>query len=264
VSVPPSSAIVATPPATVLDLTSPSGAAGTVADASAAGAAGAGASAGATGSTGAFGSLGQGGTVGASTNSVANAYAIATANANSVANAYANANATTNINGMSAAATPTDAAGSAADASAANTSGIGSTPAGDSIVDNIMSGPLPGPSAEPLVSTDEHISVTVARTSGAPLAGVVTVLVPRSVIDTALEFRFPLPTQLSGAVAHYDATQDVRVTRMNGKPLPTWLKFRAATGTFVATGMPMHALPTDVLLRAGNESWVVVINEKND
>jgi hypothetical protein len=128
----------------------------------------------------------------------------------------------------------------------------------------MMNGPLPGLSTDPLVSADEHISVSVTRTSGAPLAGVVTVAVPRSVIDTAVEFRFPLPTASSGAPARYDSTQDVRVTLMNGKPMPSWLKFRASTGMFQASGMPMHALPLQIVVHTSKESWAVVINERND
>jgi hypothetical protein len=54
------------------------------------------------------------------------------------------------------------------------------------------------------------------------------------------------------------------VTTTTGKPLPSWLKFRSSRGTFVATSMPMHALPIEVMVRTPAESWIVVISQKND
>ena len=259
---------VSTPPAEVLDLSSQGGTSATSGLASS-GAAGSSDAAGATaglpstsaqssastagsaalsGAIGASNMPGAGGTTGALNLNGSSASSAAGANA-----ASGGPNATASVAGANA--VPSDSA-TAPDAT---------TPSGAAAVDSMMAGPLPGlDSTEPATSVNQNISVTVSRTAAQTIAGVVTVLVPQSVIDNAVEFRFPLPTQLSGAVAKYDATQDVRVTTTTGKPLPSWLKFRASRGTFVATSMPMHALPMEVMVRTPTESWIVVISQKND
>lgn len=135
---------------------------------------------------------------------------------------------------------------------------------GSNVVDNIMSGPLPGASStSSLVSTDERITVSfVQAAANEPLSGLITVSVPRSVIDTAIEFRFPLPQELLAKLR--STNREARVTLMNGKPLPRWLTFRPSTGVFVVNDMPMRGLPLEVLVRSGAGNWAVMIEDKND
>jgi hypothetical protein len=157
-----------------------------------------------------------------------------------------------------AASGPTATVGSNMAESVDNTS-----PSGSSTVDNIMSGILPGASTSPLVSTDDRISVSIVQAAAnAPLSGLITVSVPRSVIDTAIEFRFPLPPQLMAKL--HSSNQEAKVTLMNGKPLPRWLTFRPSAGVFVANSMPMRGLPLEVMVHTGTGNWAVLMSEKND
>ena len=160
--------------------------------------------------------------------------------------------------GSNAASGPPAAAGSDMAESVDNT-----TPSGSSTVDNVMSGVLPGAATSPLVSTDDRITVSIVQAAAnAPLSGLITVSVPRSVIDTAIEFRFPLPQQLMAKL--HSSNQEARVTLMNGKPLPRWLTFRPSVGVFVAKDMPMRGLPLEVMVHMGTGNWAVLMSEKND
>ena len=143
-------------------------------------------------------------------------------------------------------------------------SGANSTPSGSNVVDNLMSRPLPGASStSSLVNPDQRITVSVVQAAAnSPLIGLITVSIPRSVVDTAVEFRFPLPEQLLAKL--HSTHSEARATLMNGKPLPRWLTFRPSTGLFVANSMPVDALPLEVLVRSGAGNWAVLIQERGD
>jgi hypothetical protein len=176
-------------------------------------------------------------------------------NAASGANAAAGSNA---ADGSNAASGTNGADGSTAGGSASN-----ATPSGSNVVDNATGGSMPGASTSPLVSADERITVAIVQnTANSSLSGMISVSVPRSVINTAVEFRFRLPTQVLAGLN--STNQVVKVTLMNGKPLPKWLTFQPSSGLFVANGMPMHGLPLEVVVRTGAGNWAVMIAEKND
>jgi hypothetical protein len=160
--------------------------------------------------------------------------------------------------GSRAAAGSGTAAGSDGGDSGANT-----TPSGSSLVDHVMSGPLPGASSSSLVNPDQRITVSMVQPAAAsPLTGLISVSIPRSVVETAIEFRFPLPEQLLAKL--HSTHSEARATLMNGKPLPRWLTFRPSTGLFVANSMPVDALPLEVLVRSGAGNWAVLIQERGD
>jgi hypothetical protein len=126
-----------------------------------------------------------------------------------------------------------------------------------------MSGPLPGASSSSLVNPDQRITVSMVQPAAAsPLTGLISVSIPRSVVETAIEFRFPLPEQLLAKL--HSTHSEARATLMNGKPLPRWLTFRPSTGLFVANSMPVDALPLEVLVRSGAGNWAVLIQERGD
>jgi hypothetical protein len=43
------------------------------------------------------------------------------------------------------------------------------------------------------------------------------------------------------------------------RALPAWLRYVPISKTFVAYGVPANALPIEVLVRIGEQSWIVVI-----
>jgi len=84
------------------------------------------------------------------------------------------------------------------------------------------------------------------------------VSVPEEVASSGKPFSFALPSSVTDG-----ATQaKVRVSLVNGKRLPKWLKYIPATGIFVATAMPGEALPLDVLVTVGSKNTVASIVER--
>jgi hypothetical protein len=65
-------------------------------------------------------------------------------------------------------------------------------------------------------------------------------------------------------MAEAAAHDKVRVTLTNGRKLPAWLKYVAATRSIVATSTPAGALPIDVLVRIGDTRWIVTIAARSD
>jgi hypothetical protein len=58
------------------------------------------------------------------------------------------------------------------------------------------------------------------------------------------------------------ATAEVKVTQVDGKPLPEWLRYEAGTKTFVATTVPPGAFPLQLKVGIGGVETLMVINEK--
>jgi hypothetical protein len=86
----------------------------------------------------------------------------------------------------------------------------------------------------------------------------VAVLVPAEMSAPGMGFSFPLPAALADA----SASGTVRVTMTNGRKLPSWLRYMPHTQTFVVSATPVGALPVEVLVRIGGESWTVLISEQ--
>jgi len=56
----------------------------------------------------------------------------------------------------------------------------------------------------------------------------------------------------------------INVTQIYGKPLPEWLKFDAATKTFLATNVPPGAFPLQLKVGVGATEAVIVIQQNQD
>jgi hypothetical protein len=100
-----------------------------------------------------------------------------------------------------------------------------------------------------------RVTVGVVRAPSAGQPGLVSVQVPEDVFWSGTAFTFPLPAALSEAAG----SKDVRVTLRNGSALPSWLRYVPITKTFVATATPPDALPIEVLVYIGKQSWIVTI-----
>lgn len=85
--------------------------------------------------------------------------------------------------------------------------------------------------------------------------GVITVQVPHKVIASGNGFTFALPA------AMFDGGK-VSITRADGKRLPKWLRYVAATQTLVAKTPPAKALPIELLVKVGDKRWSVVVTEQ--
>ena len=86
-----------------------------------------------------------------------------------------------------------------------------------------------------------------------------TVAVSSEVAAPGRSFTFSLEAHVPAATT---TNTDVRVTQVDGKPLPEWLRFEPATKTFVATTVPPGAFPLQLKVGIGGVETLMVINEK--
>ena len=104
------------------------------------------------------------------------------------------------------------------------------------------------------------VEVAVERTAAAGQTGLITVAVSAEAAAPGRSFSFALETPaVTGTPAA--AAAEVKVTQMDGRALPEWLKFDNSTKTFVATNVPAGALPLQLKVGVGSTESVMVIKE---
>jgi hypothetical protein len=103
------------------------------------------------------------------------------------------------------------------------------------------------------------VSVVINRAPSAMQRGVIQVQVAPEVAAPGKSFSFALDPH---AVAGHTADAPVKIAQMDGKPLPAWLRFDAASKTFVANQVPAGAFPLQLKVSVGNTESVVLIQEK--
>ena len=175
---------------------------------------------------------------------------VSTGNASTLGNAAGNGTGST-TNGTNSSSSPLDssAGNSSANASdAATISGQRGTP-------RAANGS--GDSARTL-EADAGITVSLVRSPTQRVEGMVSVLVPKTMIAGGKGFSFPLPKNVADAAGG----GSLRATGLGGEPLPTWLRYASDTQTFTVTSVPAGALPASVLMRDGKKRWTVVITER--
>ncbi len=103
------------------------------------------------------------------------------------------------------------------------------------------------------------VSVVVNRAPGATQTGLIQVQVAPEAASAGKSFSFELDPH---AVAGHAADAPVKVSQIDGKPLPNWLRYDANNKTFTANDVPAGAFPLQLKLAVGNTESVVVIQEK--
>jgi hypothetical protein len=101
--------------------------------------------------------------------------------------------------------------------------------------------------------------VAVTRPASATETGLITVAVSSDAAAPGRSFSFSLEAHVPAATA---ANAEVRVTQIDGKPLPEWLRYEPETKTFVATSVPPGAFPLQLKVGIGGVETLMVINEK--
>lgn len=101
------------------------------------------------------------------------------------------------------------------------------------------------------------MTVSLMVPANAPLQGLVVVTVPEKLLEKQSHVLIPLPASVTNVIG----TKSVTVTGVKGGKLPKWLRYDAATHSFVATSTGASALPYRALVRAGGQSWVVLVTE---
>jgi hypothetical protein len=103
------------------------------------------------------------------------------------------------------------------------------------------------------------VSVVVNRAPSASQTGVIQVQVAPEVAAAGKSFSFTLDPH---AVAGHTPDAPVKISQMDGKPLPNWLRYDAANKTFMANEVPAGAFPLQLKVSVGNTESVVLIQEK--
>ena len=103
------------------------------------------------------------------------------------------------------------------------------------------------------------VSVVVNRAPSTSQTGVIQVQVAPEAAAPGKSFSFALDPH---AVAGHTSDAPVKISQMDGKPLPNWLRYDAANKTFTANEVPAGAFPIQIRISVANTESVVMINEK--
>lgn len=155
------------------------------------------------------------------------------------------------------------AAAAASNGAAANGSAMGSGAAVNTTAEGAQSsqasgaGSGGGASASGGTASEPAVAVSLMVPAKAPLQGLVVVSVPQELLQNQDRVLIPVPASVVEAIG----ARAVTVTGMKGGKLPKWLRYEPTTHSFVASSAAASALPYRALVRAGGESWVVLVTE---
>jgi hypothetical protein len=117
----------------------------------------------------------------------------------------------------------------------------------------------PAPASSAKGSGNADVTVSVSRPATANQSGLVTVAVSPEVATAGKGFAFSLVEHLPADVPK---EAPARVSQVDGKPLPDWLKFEASTQKFVANEVPPGAFPIQIKVSVGGTDTVIVVTEQ--
>ena len=101
--------------------------------------------------------------------------------------------------------------------------------------------------------------VAVDRAPSSSQTGLIQVNVASEMATPGKSFSFEMDPHV---VARSSVDTPVKMSQMNGQPLPSWLRYDSNTKTFTATDVPPGAFPLQVKVTVGNTDSVMVIQEK--
>ena len=103
------------------------------------------------------------------------------------------------------------------------------------------------------------VSVAVARAPTSSETGLIQVQVAPETAAPGKSFSFELDPH---ALAGHAPNTPVKIAQVDGKPMPSWLKFDAASKTFTANEVPPGAFPLQLKVSVGGTEAVMVIQER--
>jgi hypothetical protein len=104
------------------------------------------------------------------------------------------------------------------------------------------------------------VTVSVARPASNGQNGLITVAVSTEVASVGKSFSFELDPKL---VANQATDTAMKISQLDGKPMPNWLRFNADTKTFTATDIPAGAFPLQLRVASGGQESVMVIQAQD-
>ena len=102
------------------------------------------------------------------------------------------------------------------------------------------------------------ISVQLEKMPSEQDNGLITVLVPKEMMEAG--FSFALPEQLKEEIS---GNSSITVMQANGAAIPEWLVFVPEKMRFEAKAIPSGGLPLKVVVKIGSHSTIVVVSERD-
>jgi hypothetical protein len=102
------------------------------------------------------------------------------------------------------------------------------------------------------------VVVSTINSPTTQVTGLVAVLVPAGTATAGTGLVIALPEQVLTNAAPNSAVQ---VTLPNNEPLPSWIRYDAASQTLVTTAVPSGAFPLSVVVTTGGQSTLIQISE---
>ena len=104
------------------------------------------------------------------------------------------------------------------------------------------------------------VTVSVGRPAANGQTGLITVAVSTEVASAGKSCSFELDPKLGTNQATDTA---MKISQLDGKPMPDWLRFNPDTKTFTATDIPAGAFPLQLRVAAGGQESVMVIQAQD-
>jgi hypothetical protein len=99
----------------------------------------------------------------------------------------------------------------------------------------------------------------VDKPSSANQAGLITVAVSAETAAPGRSFSFEIDPK---SVSNPSSTAALKVSQVDGKPLPDWLRYEPETKSFIAKEVPAGAFPLQLKVASGGQETVMVIQEQ--
>jgi hypothetical protein len=113
-------------------------------------------------------------------------------------------------------------------------------------------------SSSVVTGSSSGVVVSTINSPTTQVTGLVAVLVPAGTATAGTGLVIALPEQVLTTAAPNSAVQ---VTLPNNEPLPSWIRYDAATQTLVTTAVPSGAFPLSVVVTTGGQSTLIQISE---
>ena len=110
-------------------------------------------------------------------------------------------------------------------------------------------------------SAKTDISISTVRQANANQSGLITVGLSAEAAAPGRSFSIDMAEHIPTPAS---SNAEVKVTQMDGKSLPDWLKFDPATKSFVATNVPPGAFPLQLRVGVGATDAVILIQQNQD
>lgn len=108
--------------------------------------------------------------------------------------------------------------------------------------------------------TGPAVTVSVGRPAANGQTGLITVAESTEIASAGKSFSFELDPKL---VANQASDTAMKISQLDGKPMPDWLRFNADTKTFTATDIPAGVFPLQLRVASGGQKSVMVIQAQD-